>query len=46
MNNHLKCMELLIQIKLGEGMADSAIVTVLQLGCHLEIRDRFKSHFI
>jgi hypothetical protein len=41
MNNHLKGTELLIQIKLGERMVDRAIVTVLQLGCQLEVSDRF-----
>jgi len=34
-------MELLIQITLGERMADKAIVTVLQQGCQLEASDRF-----
>jgi hypothetical protein len=41
MNNYLKGMELLIQIKLGEKMAERVIVTVLQLGCQLEVSDRF-----
>jgi hypothetical protein len=41
MNNHLKGIELLIQIKLGEKMADRAIITVAQPGCHLEVSDRF-----